>query len=258
MRILFTINDLSIIGKPTLNTRIKVSKVSQNGDNGGGDAQKEEVEHTEVVYESLSPSWPTPVIIDYSMRDTADYVAELFSVEEELGAEKLLAEVSFKLAELVTSKGEFIFKELNVHGVIQPMDDEADGQCDEHGNSKKPIIGLMGIEEKEGDRDALEFNLNVHNLPKKLDTASFFQVHRQVQGEEFELVYESKYQNPVARTLNFDEASILLSKMQTVSPNLSCRLEVFTCAKKSIFDRMSAKHLGTVTFTLSQIVQNDD
>ena len=51
------------------------------------------------------------------MRDTADYVAELFSVEE-VGPEKLLAEVSFKLPELVTSKGEFIFKELNVHGVI--------------------------------------------------------------------------------------------------------------------------------------------
>jgi hypothetical protein len=51
------------------------------------------------------------------MRDTADYVAELFSVED-FGPEKLLAEASFKLPELVTSKGEFIFKELNVHGVI--------------------------------------------------------------------------------------------------------------------------------------------
>ena len=75
------------------------------------------------MHESLSPSWPSPVIIDYSMRDTADYVAELYSVEE-VGPEKLLAEVSFKLPELVTSKGEFIFKELNVHGVIEPMDNE--------------------------------------------------------------------------------------------------------------------------------------
>ena len=122
MRILFTINDLSIIGKPTLNTRIKVSKISQNAGTGE-EGDKEEIEQTDVVHESLSPSWPSPVIIDYSMRDTADYVAELFSVEE-FGPEKLLAEVSFKLPELVTSKGEFIFKELNVHGVIEPMDNE--------------------------------------------------------------------------------------------------------------------------------------
>ena len=126
MRILFTINDLSIIGKPTLSTRITVSKISQ--DVGiGEEVEKEEIEQTDVVHESLSPSWPSPVIIDYSMKDTADYLAELFSVED-FGPEKLLAEVSFKLPELVTSKGEFIFKELNMHGVIEPMDEE-----DNHG-----------------------------------------------------------------------------------------------------------------------------
>ena len=44
------------------------------------------------------------------MRDTDDYVAELIHVEDFGGGESLLAEVSFKLAELVTSKGEYVFK----------------------------------------------------------------------------------------------------------------------------------------------------
>lgn len=47
------------------------------------------------------------------------------------------------------------------------------------------MLSIMGIEEKEGEREALEFCLNVYNLPKSLDKASFFQVHRQVHADEF-------------------------------------------------------------------------
>ena len=72
----------------------------------------------------MSPSWRSAIVIDYSMRDTDDYVAELFHVEQGQESQSvLLADVSFKLAELVTSKGEYIFKPLNCRGVIMPMDD---------------------------------------------------------------------------------------------------------------------------------------
>ena len=138
-----------------------------------------------------------------------------------------------------------------------PMDEHESNLDEQNANSnapQRPLLGIMGIEEKDGDRDALEFTLNVYNLPKKLDTASFFQVHRQVHNDEFELVYESKYQNPLAQTLTFDEASILLSKLHTERPTLKCRLEVFTCKKKSVFERLSARHLGTVTFSLDEVI----
>ena len=71
------------------------------------------------------------------------------------------------MPDLVTSKGEFVFKRLSLDGVIVAEEEQGE-------ESRSPTLGIMGIEEKDGDREALEFSLNVYNLPKELDTASFF------------------------------------------------------------------------------------
>ena len=125
------------------------------------DGTKEQIEVTEIVEGSLHPSWQSPIVIDYSMRDTYDYLAELIDTESDNGVEKVLGEACFKLPELITSKGELIFKELKCHGIIEAMDQ------DEHQlqEPKNPILGIIGIEDKDGELDALEFSLNVYNLP---------------------------------------------------------------------------------------------
>lgn len=38
-----------------------------------------------------------------------------------------------------------------------------------------PVLGIMGIEEKDGERDAVEFSLQVNELPDDIE-ASFFQI----------------------------------------------------------------------------------
>ena len=242
LRVHFRCNDLSILSdKGKLNTKIRVSSIDERG-------EKEEIDSTEIVQDSLHPSWRSHIVIDYRIGNSEDYLAELVNTAAD-GFQKVLGETCFKLPELITSKGEFVQKELNCHGLI--VDEDAN-------EPQQPVIGIMGVEEKDVERDALEFSLQVYNLPKKIETASFFQIHRQVKGEEFELVYESKYQNPVEKSLNFDETSIFVSKMKTASPDLKCRLELFTCQKKGVFERSTAKHLGTVTFSFDDMIEDYD
>ena len=68
---------------------------------------------TEVVEDSLNPPWITPVVIDYSFRNGTD-IHEAQLIDTRLGVETLMGSISFTIAELVTSKGEFLFKKLEL------------------------------------------------------------------------------------------------------------------------------------------------
>jgi len=70
-------------------------------------------------------------------------------------------------------------------------------------------------------------------------------------------VYESKFRNPNAGYLEFDEASILTSYLDIEEPNFCCRLQIFTIAKKAVFERSNANHLGTTTFKLYELISDD-
>ena len=106
---------MSILAKEKLSTKIRVSTLDSHG-------VKEEIESTEIVADSLHPKWHSPIVIDYSMGDTDDYLAELVDTTAD-GVEKVLGETYFKLPELITSKGEYVFKELNCHEIIVAMDE---------------------------------------------------------------------------------------------------------------------------------------
>ena len=60
----------------------------------------------------MQPSWDMPLTIDYSLQDTNFYLAQLIDVQGD--DQKVLAEVRFKLAELITSMGQYIYKELQL------------------------------------------------------------------------------------------------------------------------------------------------
>ena len=156
LRILFRCSDLRSLGKETLSAKIHVSRVFRNG--------LDSLESTEVIYDSLQPNWVTPVIIDYRLNDNDDYVAQLVDCSNEV--ETILGEVTFKLAELITSKGEFIFKPFEMKEIMLELEEE---------QILTPVLGIMGIEEKDGERDAVEFSLQVNELPDDIE-ASFFQI----------------------------------------------------------------------------------
>jgi len=61
----------------------------------------------------MYPPWITPVVIDYSFRNGTDNL-EAQLIDTHLGVETLLGSVGFKIAELITSKGEFLFKKLEL------------------------------------------------------------------------------------------------------------------------------------------------
>ena len=68
------------------------------------------------------------------------------------------------------------------------------------------------------------------------------------------LVYESRYQNPIAGHLVFDVASVLTSHLVVEQPNFDCNLQIFTIAKKGVFDKSTAIHLGTTYFKIYDLV----
>lgn len=76
-------------------------------------------------------------------------------------------------------------------------------------------------------------------------------------SNEFELVYESKFQNPVNDTLSFDVASILINKLIVDSPSFSCRIQLYTLKKRTVFDRSTALYLGTLDFKLEDLVADN-
>lgn len=90
----------------TVSAKIEVSRVAEDG-------VQESIDCTEIVENDLRPRWHRPVVIDYSMQDSAlEYVAQL--VDTQGGVENVLAEARFKLAELVTSRSCFVSKQLKV------------------------------------------------------------------------------------------------------------------------------------------------
>ena len=53
---------------------------------------------------------------------------------------------------------------------------------------------MMGIEEKDAESEGIEFSLQVYGVPEN-SNACFYQIHKQVGDNEFELIYESKFHN---------------------------------------------------------------
>ena len=221
IRVLFRTNDLTMLGKPSLSTKIEVNRISVDG------SDREVIESTEVIKNSMQPQWIQSVVIDYSVRDTDFYSAMLIDMDGE--SETVLGEAKFKLAELITSHGEFVFKVLETKDIILEMKKGSDDGQSEGGHAV-PVIGIMGIEEKDDEQEAIEFSLQIQQLPAKTE-ASFFQIQRQIGEDEFELEYESKFQNPIAETLSFDVASIFLNKIIVENPKYKCRLQLFTIKK---------------------------
>ena len=104
LRLLFRCGDLTSLGHEALSAKIVVSRVLET-------EELERIEATEVLETTDSPSWMHPIVIDYCMEETClFYKAEL--VDSRNGAETVVAETNFKLAELITSKGQYIFKRL--------------------------------------------------------------------------------------------------------------------------------------------------
>ena len=81
------------------------------------------------------------------------------------------------------------------------------------GGEEPPIIGIMGIEEKDAESEAIEFSLQVYGVPEN-SNACFYQIHKQISDNEFELIYESKFHNLMQQqTLSFDVCSISLPQL---------------------------------------------
>ena len=101
----------------------------------------------------------------------------------------------------------------------------------------------MAIEEKDEDAQALEFTLQIQNLSDSVQT-SFFQVQRRFDETEYELVYESNFQNPLGPTITFDVASILIKKLTTTddngNANCDLRIQLFSLSDKTVFDRSTS------------------
>ena len=181
-------------------------------------------------------------------------------VNELDGIETILAETRFKLADLIASKGKYISKELKIRD-LRP-DDTQLLIAEENDKRQKlkflekrgPKLLIMGLEEKDDEAEALEFALHVAPLPKRVKAACFYQIHRQTSKDEFELVYESRFQNPYDFALTFDIASILINNLQVDQPNFSCRMQLFEVQKKGQLDRDTATHVGTVHFKLSDLI----
>lgn len=71
----------------------------------------------------MNPPWKTPVVIDYFFKDETDvYKAQLVNTYS--GVEEILGAVYFKVSELITSKGEFLFKKLEFSDAKQPKNRE--------------------------------------------------------------------------------------------------------------------------------------
>ena len=89
--------------------------------------------------------------MDYSLKDTQVYEAQL--VDDTLGVETVLGAVLFKMAELVVSKGEFIYRQVDLREDMFPKTEQKKSPLE------VPFLGILGIEEKDGYKEAIEFVL---------------------------------------------------------------------------------------------------
>lgn len=158
--------------------RISVSRVEIDG-------TRDELGCTEIICNESSPEFQTAIQIDYTLQDADDYEATLLSQIGEDGQEQSVASFYFNLTELITSKGQFVFK--NTPALYKEPGYDDQGEI---------FLGVMAIGEKIVEEKTIEFSLQINNLPQKTQ-ACFFLIHRQVSHGEFEVVYESEFQNPV-------------------------------------------------------------
>lgn len=102
IKIYFLSTDLNSLPKHSISAKIVVNKIGENGEN-------KKIGETEIVDEIQHPHWRTPIGLNYSVKQSEElYEAQL--MDDGLGVETVLGSVLFKLAEVITSKGEFIYK----------------------------------------------------------------------------------------------------------------------------------------------------
>ena len=100
--------------------------------------------------------------------------------------------------------------------------------------------------------------MQVSRIPlKPKREACFFLIHRQISHTEYEVVYESEFQNLNSNGLTFDVSSIPLKHFVVDQPNFKCQLQLLTLKKKGVMDRETALQVGAVEFRLSDLCNGD-
>ena len=146
MMVLFRSSDLSQLKQGVVySTRIDVYRLAE-----GGNAD-EIVDSTEVIDDSPCPTWLTPIVIDYSMQNDDLYEARLIDDSKNT----VIGSVKFKIAELVISKSEFLIKQIELSDQQGDMSFELSRSM----SGMMPSLGIMGIEERDGEDEAIEFSL---------------------------------------------------------------------------------------------------
>ena len=69
LRVAFQCSDLSSLKRTIISSKIEVSRIVELT------GQIELIEATEVIEDTMQPSWDTPITIDYSLQDTNFYMA---------------------------------------------------------------------------------------------------------------------------------------------------------------------------------------
>ena len=69
LRVVFQCSDLSSLKRENISSKIEVSRIVELT------GQIELIEATEVIEDTMQPSWDTPITIDYSLQDTNFYMA---------------------------------------------------------------------------------------------------------------------------------------------------------------------------------------
>ena len=69
LRVVFQCSDLSSLKRENISSKIEVSRIVELT------GQIELIEATEVIEDTMQPSWDLPLTIDYSLQDTNFYMA---------------------------------------------------------------------------------------------------------------------------------------------------------------------------------------
>ena len=167
------------------------------------------------------------------LQDTSQYEASL--VEASAATDKtVLVTWQFNIAELIMSKGQFVFKEEKPN----LLGNQHNASATDNG---KVEMGVIAHESREEEEQTLEFSLQITRIPRKPKReACFFLIHKQVSPNEFEVVYESEFQHLNQNGLTFDVASIPKKSLIVDQPKFTCQLQLLTLKKKGIVDRESA------------------
>ena len=103
LRIMFRASDINLPEPNRQCVKIEVFRKNQNG-------SQTRIDSTECIERQDNPCWQTPISIDYQMEVTDVYIARLVQTLPGGVSPKVIAEAQFNLTELITSKGQYIFK----------------------------------------------------------------------------------------------------------------------------------------------------